>query len=220
MKEGQSISSLIDKAIEISHVEEDRDYIGASSIGHACARAIWYAFKGAERRPLTAKQIRTFSIGRRLEELLKEQIKLLGVPLMDGLKITSCYDEDVTVFKGNVDGILQIEGQHVILEIKTAKDSSFKLFVSRGLRKWRPEYYSQVQAYMGMKNIKTAYVLAINKDTSELHDEYVKFDDLFYHELRAKAKMIAEAENPPERINKSPLFYICSMCNYKEICHG
>jgi hypothetical protein len=220
MLQGQSISSLIDKAVERTHVEEERNYIGASSIGHTCARAIWYAFKGTERKPLTAKQIRTFEIGKRLELMIKEEIKLLGFKLIDELQLTTCYDDEVTVFQGSVDGILEIDGKLVILEIKTAKDSSFKLFVNKGLRKWRPEYYSQVQAYMGMKGIDTAYILAINKDTSELHDEYVQFDDFFYHELKAKAKMISKAEEPPERINKSPLYYICSMCNYKETCHA
>ncbi len=217
---GQSISKQIDSVVEKSQVEEHRQYIGSSSIGNPCSRAIWYAYKGHPRKPFTAKQIRTFEMGKILEEMIKEQVRLLGFPLNDGSNFASCYDEDVKIFQGNIDGMLEIMGRHVILEIKTAKDSSFQTFVNKGLRAWNASYYAQVQAYMGMKGVEDAYILVLNKNTGDLHDEYVQFDDLFYHELKARAKMISEAEEPPERINKSPLFYTCAMCQYKEVCHG
>ena len=220
MIEGQSLSKLIDKAVEETHVDEKREYIGSSSIGNPCARAIWYAYKGHEKKPLTAKQIRTFEMGKILEEMLKEQVRLLGFPLNDGAQFTACYDDDVKIFQGNVDGILEINGRFVILEIKTANDANFQTFVKKGLKEWSPTYYSQVQAYMGMKGVDSAYILVLNKNTAQLHDEHVKFDDIFYHELKAKAKIISESEEPPERINKNPMFYICSMCQYKEVCHG
>ena len=220
MIEGQSLSKLIDKAVEETHVDDKREYIGSSSIGNPCARAIWYAYKGHEKKPLTAKQIRTFEMGKILEEMIKEQVRLLGFPLNDGAQFTACYDDDVKIFQGNVDGILEIDGRFVILEIKTANDANFQTFVKKGLREWSPTYYSQVQAYMGMKGVDSAYILVLNKNTAQLHDEHVKFDDIFYHELKAKAKIISESEEPPERINKNPMFYICSMCQYKEVCHG
>lgn len=220
MLKGQSLSKLIDKAVEETHVDDKREYIGSSSIGNPCARAIWYAYKGHEKKPLTAKQIRTFEMGKILEEMLKEQVRLLGFPLNDGAQFTACYDDDVKIFQGNVDGILEINGRFVILEIKTANDANFQTFVKKGLKEWSPTYYSQVQAYMGMKGVDSAYILVLNKNTAQLHDEHVKFDDIFYHELKAKAKIISESEDPPERINKNPMFYICSMCQYKEVCHG
>ena len=220
MLKGQSLSKLIDKAVEETHVDEKREYIGSSSIGNPCPRAIWYAYKGHEKKPLTAKQIRTFEMGKILEEMIKEQVRLLGFPLNDGAQFTACYDDEVKVFQGNVDGMLEIDGRFVILEIKTANDANFQAFVKKGLKTWSPSYYSQVQAYMGMKGVNEAYIVVLNKNTAELHDEHVQFDDIFYHELRAKAKVISESEEPPERINKNPMFYICAMCQYKEACHG
>jgi hypothetical protein len=220
MLKGQSISKLIDEAVVKSHVDENRDYIGSSSIGNPCSRAIWYAYKGHEKKPLTAKQIRTFEMGKILEEMIKEQVRLLGFPLNDGSQFTACYDDEVKVFQGNVDGLLEINGRYVVLEIKTANDANFQAFFKKGLKAWSPSYYAQVQAYMGMKGVSEAYIVVLNKNTAELHDEHVQFDDIFYHELKAKAKIISEAEDPPERINKSPLFYVCGMCQYKEVCHG
>jgi hypothetical protein len=63
-------------------------------------------------------------------------------------------------------------------------------------------------------------MLAINKNTGEINDEYVEFNNVFYENLKYKAQYIASCEEPPERINNNPIFYLCSMCQYKETCHG
>jgi len=107
-----------------------------------------------------------------------------------------------------------------IIEVKTAKDSSFRVFQKAGLQKWYPVYYAQVQAYMGMSGVKEAYVLAINKDTSELHDEHVAFDENYYNELCMKASRIASSITAPDKINNSPFYFVCRGCQYKSICHG
>jgi hypothetical protein len=220
MIEGQSLAKLIDENLEKTYKDEHRNYIGSSSIGNPCARAIWYALKGYPKKPLTAKQIRTFEIGKILEGAIKEEIAPLGVGLLSGNSLSSYYDEDVKLFQGNVDGIININGRQIVLEIKTANDSSFQTFIKKGLKEWNPSYFSQVQAYMGMTKIEGAYILVLNKNTADLHDEYVMFDEIFYHWLKAKAQKISEAQEPPEKINKNPMFYICSMCRYKETCHA
>lgn len=219
MIEGQSLSKLMNEHLESTQKEEHRNYIGSSSIGNPCSRAIWYAFNGHPKKPLTAKQIRTFEIGKALEGMIKEEIKQV-LPFKDSESLATFYDDDVKIFQGNVDGAVLINGRMVILEIKTANDSSFQTFFKKGLKEWNPAYYSQVQSYMGMSKIESAYIVVLNKNTSELHDEYVMFDEIFYYGLKAKAQTISQAQEPPERINKSPLFYICSMCRYKETCHG
>lgn len=217
---GQSLAGLINEALVNNHYETPRDYLGASIIGHPCQRSIWYEYHGGKKKPFNARQLRTFSIGKRLEGLVMEQLRMLGIIVHDTPSTLYCQDEDNPLFQGNIDCLIEINGQLIIVEIKTAKDKSFKTFVEKGLKEWNIGYYSQVQAYMGMKKIESAYLIALNKDTSELHDEYVLYDEIFYHELRAKAIHIIEAREPPERLNKNPMFYICSMCNFKEICHG
>src|ERR1700749_1900295 len=62
--------------------------------------------------------------------------------------------------------------------------------------------------------------LLVNKDNSDISDEKVEFDHVFYKTLENKAKEISEAVTPPPRINNSPLWYKCKMCKYHGVCHG
>ena len=73
---------------------------------------------------------------------------------------------------------------------------------------------------MGMSSILNAYILVLNKDNSELSDEFVEFDEEFYKTLQSKAWMIANASVEPPRISASPLWYACKTCKFNKVCHG
>ena len=198
--------------------DEMRTYIGASSIGNPCERAIWYGLNKPESKEVDPKLKLTFLIGKQLEwmllDLLEKEINLCEPAIT--------YQEPTYhLFMGKVDAlILDKEDKPIaILEIKTANDSSFNTFKKKGVRLWYPEYYDQVQAYMGMSTIHTCYLLAINKNTSELHYEVVLFDADRYESLIAKAKRIGDSVIEPPRIHGSPNYFKCRMCFYKRICH-
>ncbi len=211
--ENGKLSKLIDKIV----YEDDapRDYIGASNIGSDCLRQIWYEYTNAPSTKVSNKTRRTWEIGRRLEDFVIDLLKLAGIEFKDYQ--VELRDPVRDYFRGHFDGLMV--SPESILEIKTAKDASFKIFVKDGCKKWSPRYYAQVQAYMGMSGIHSAYILVLNKDNSEIHDEHVDFDAHFYITLVEKARLIHEAEIPPPRINGSPLFYQCKMCRFRETCH-
>ncbi len=196
-----------------------REYIGASSIGVSCERAIWYAYQGAERLPMEPKRRRTLDIGKTLEALIINSMLHAGLDIILPNKdnaFLAVSDKKVFHFQGHMDAIWRNNG---IIEIKTAKDSSFKIFVKHGLLKWYPVYYAQIQSYMGMSGIHSGYVLAINKDTSELHDEYVEFNSVYYERLVEKAAKIIAMDTEPGRVSNSPLYFQCRLCDYKVVCH-
>ncbi len=218
------ISALIIKTIAETQPDEPRRYIGASGIGKMCARAIWYGFVGAEQQPVTPRLRTSFDIGKRLEGLILDYMEMAGLrvvrPTMENNRLFY-QDSEVPLFQGHADAVLIIPGgECAIIEIKTAKSSSFAQFKSRGLRKWNETYFAQIQSYMGMSGYKRGVLVAINKDSSEIHHEWVEYDDIYYHELRCKAAVISVCEEPPEKINRSPLFMVCNMCPYKRICHA
>jgi hypothetical protein len=122
-------------------------------------------------------------------------------------------------FQGHFDGIMTWRKKRAILEIKTAKDASFKIFVKKGLKEWNPQYYAQIQSYMGMSGIFSTYILVLNKDNSDLSDELVLFDAEFYEKLIQKAQMIYGAKVEPPRVHGSPLWYQCKMCKFNKVCH-
>ncbi len=216
------LTKIIDDYLIANPERTVRNYIGASSIGHPCERKIWYGYRGVQGLPVDPQTQRTFDVGHHLESMIIEYLELSGLNIVyDDLSALYFSDPEIPELQGHCDAIIDVSPEHsVIVEIKTARDSSFNVFVKSGLKKWYPIYYSQLQAYMGMSGIHEAYVLAINKDTSKLHDEHVIFDPIHYEEIRLKALRIIETEEPPAKINNNPCFFTCRMCNYRELCHG
>lgn len=201
-----------------THIKDGvRDYIGASSIGSDCWRQIWYEFNGYEGSQIPPKTRRTWDIGKNLEGLVYEWLISAGVDIrvMQG----DHYSEDLPFFRGHSDGIVKIDKEFHIIEIKTAKDASFKIFLKDGVKLWNSRYYAQLQSYMGLSGVNSAYILVLNKDNSEISDELVHFDKDFYETLKNKAQMIANAELPPPRINSSPIWYECKLCKFNKECH-
>ena len=215
------LSTIIDEFI---HNDNDapRDYIGASSIGEPCLRKLYYQYTGVKGEPLSNKQLRTLTIGKRLESMLLDLLEDAELDIErpqdynDNLAVS---DKEVPNFKGHLDGLWITIDKVSVLEIKTARDSSFRIFSKNGLMKWQPVYYAQVQSYMGMTGLDQAYVIALNKDTSEIHDEKVDFDPSYYGMLKTKASHIINMEKEPTKINESPLFYMCRLCKFRNVCH-
>lgn len=207
------LSKMIDKI----KYEDDapRGYIGASNIGSDCLRQIWYEYTNAPSSEVSNKIRRTWAIGHRLEDFVIELLKLAGIEFEDYQIELS--DDVLEYFRGHFDGLMV--NPEAILEIKTAKDASFKLFVKDGCKKWNARYYAQVQAYMGMSGVHSAYILVLNKDNSELSDELVTFDEDLYKKLEDKARMIANAIIEPPRISNSPLWFQCKLCKFNKVCH-
>jgi hypothetical protein len=196
-------------------VEEARDYIGASSIGSDCLRQIWYEFKGYKGANVPNKLKRTWEIGRRLELMIIDLLKQGGILFEDyQFQLSSVA---YPYFKGHFDGL--IIKPRAILEIKTAKDASFKIFIKQGCKRWNTKYYSQLQSYMGLSGVHSSYIIVLNKDNSEVFDELVLFDERYYSMLLGKAEFIYNCTEPPPRVNNSPMWFQCKMCKFKSICH-
>ncbi len=214
---------IIHDAIDFNSFPEHREYIGASSIGHPCSRSIWYGYKGYSSSAINPTLKITFEIGHRLESMLIDYMKLANLRVeRPGIENNELLlkDEEYPNFQGHCDAILHLDTDNsAVVEIKTAKNQRFTVFKEKGLRAFSETYYAQLQSYMGMAKLRHGVVLAINKDNSQLHAEWVNFDEQFYLSLRDKAKMIAEALQPPPRINSSPVFLLCNQCQYKTICH-
>lgn len=220
------LAKIVDESIVDCSNAGPRCYVGASGIGRACARAIWYDYHGVHGEPLTAQEERTMEIGRRLETMILDYFYNAGFKVdvaeksVDGLL---CVDSENPHFRGHMDGILYLsDNLPVVLEIKTAKADRFEKYIKEegGVKAWSPIYFAQLQAYMGMRGLKDALFCIINKNNSDWRMEWVKYDDIFYHELKTKALRIVEMQEPPEKINNSPFYYACRMCKYKKICHS
>lgn len=199
--------------------ESARNYIGASIIGSDCLRQIWYELNETVAEEVSAKTRRTWAIGKRLEGLVLDWLTEAGIEV-----IRVWYDlqsKRIPVFRGHLDAVwIDKNGDaKAIIEVKTAKDASYKIFITKGVKVWNPQYYAQVQSYMGMSDINRAYIIVLNKDNSLISDELVKFDMGFYEKLEQKAQMISTAVIEPPKIHSSPLYFKCKMCKFNKVCH-
>lgn len=213
---------IINEVIQNKAPDEARRYIGASSIGRACNREIWYSFNGVIGTSFDPDLKRTFEVGKRLETMLLDYIDMTDIVIERPNKVNKylfVQDAEAPIFQGHMDAIIYTDTA-CVLEIKTAKSSSFQKFVNHGLKQWSPSYYAQMQAYMGMGGYLDAVILVMNKDNSDLHHEWISFDEIMYHELRLRALAISSIGEPPERINKNPVYFVCNRCQFKSICHG
>lgn len=213
-----SLVELLNSSLERREPEEPRTYIGASAIGKECLRQIWYSYKGYPAELRLAKQQRTLNIGKTLEDMIIDDLKAAGVFVISRGQFYQ--DDEVHQLQGHVDGVIVLsEHERAILEIKTAKDDEFKKFVKLGLRGWNESYYSQIQCYMGMSGIHEGVLLAINKDTSDLHEQWINHDIYFYDDLKNRARIIAGSEQLPPRIASSAFDWRCKMCSYNKECY-
>lgn len=208
---------IIKRLEQVTRNETPRKYIGASGIGHPCVRKIWYEYHKPEKaeKPI-ARSERNLMLGHKIEELVIQLFKMAGIEVLRPDQ--KFCDSELEYLQGHVDGILPHE--NMVLEIKSCKDSSFKLFKKKGLKEWWGAYYPQVQCYLAFTNLPRALVIAFNKDNAELHSEIVNFDPECYQNIRNKAKSIYAATSEPPRLSENPAWFQCGMCKFKKYCHN
>jgi len=212
------LSTLIDNKKPL--MQPPRLYIGASNIGSSCMRQIWYGYRGEkEEFPLSRHQ-RNMDIGTKFEGMVLDWLSEAGVEVVRP-DATNNYlafvDNEQPYFRGHADALLP--GLNALVDIKVIKSSSYNEFVRKGLKAWSQLYHAQLQAYMGMSGLPYAYLLALNKDSGELHDEKVKFNAEYYDALKIRAKLVHTAPNAPPRVSGNPAWYVCKMCRFRGVCH-
>ena len=217
------LTKIIIDSIAKQSREGTRKYIGASLIGRPCDRSIWYDYNGYKGVDYPVNIKIAFDIGHRLEEMLIMYLRRAGFRIespTEENQLLFCQDKDVPIFQGHCDGVLWLDGKpYSIIEFKTAKHSGFQRFITKGLNEWSSGYYAQLQSYMGMRGLSRGAIIVLDKDNGSIHHEWVEFDEIYYHGLMKKALHISTANEPPPKINKSPLYFLCGQCKFKNICH-
>lgn len=208
---------LTTKINEYQYPQKKRSHLGASLIGQKCTRRIWYSYFHPDKQEVDPRLQRTFEIGHRLEVMLFDI--LADMFHVEHGTLLKC--QDIPELQGTPDVILTHRKRPYIIDIKTCNSSSFSAFLSRGLINWNAGYFAQLQAYMGMHGeAKKAAILAINKDTSAVHHEWIDFNEVEYSLIKLRAKEVLGFKQPPPRLSDSPMFYLCKMCSFYKECHG
>ena len=224
--ETSKIPSLIYEEYE-KHRDYPRAHLGASLIGHKCARFLWLSFHWALPWDMhSGRVLRLFERGQREEEVIVRNLRAIGVEIHH-----TCLDRDGQVrvdfgnhVAGSVDGIIEKgvpeapKARH-IAEFKTHSLKSFRDLQKNGVRESKWMHWCQMQVYMLGTGIDRALYVAVCKDNDEMYAERVRFDVEWAQRIVDRAHRIVSSEEIPPRISKDPSWFECKMCPAHEFCH-
>jgi hypothetical protein len=200
-------------------VGKERDYIGASEIGHKCTRYLWLRFhRYFTSPPFPARMLRLFQRGNDEEIKFQNMLAAIGFQVLD-----NCWDQtgfSLGFFKGHSDGVLLLDDHRFVAEYKTHSKKWFDTLQVGTLSQTFPKHYAQAQTYMHNFKASHAVYLAVCKDDDRLFCDVIEYNEKDYLTYQAKAEYIATSDKPPERIASKPTAFDCKFCDAHAVCWG
>jgi len=204
-----------------------RPHLGASLIGHPCARHLWLTFRWAAPQVWSGRMLRLFDRGQREEAVIVAELRGIGAevsecqPNGDQWRVSACGGH----FGGSMDGIARkLPGGSVhnweVLEFKTHNAKSFREVAEKGVEKAKYQHWAQMQTYMALTGMTRANYIAVCKDDDQLYHERVHADPDAGKKIVERAAGIVYAAEPPPRISDKPDWHQCKMCHHAGQCHG
>lgn len=224
------MTDIAEKIIQwhASKPQENRAHLGASLVGKACSRQIWYSYRWVKKPVFDGRMLRLFQTGHLAEERMITELKALAGRNgqvhsvgSDGKQFS--FSEFGGHFSGSCDGVASnlpgIDGW-CLLEFKTHSAKSFEWLEKNKVQVAKPEHYAQMQLYMGEMELPRALYLAVNKNTDALYSEIVEYSPAEFEKLRDKALRIIKSESPPPKLRDTIEGFDCEYCDYQAMCHG
>lgn len=205
-------------------VEERRPYIGASVIGTECTRKLWLAFRWCFQEEFPGRILRLFNRGHREEPVFIKELEAIGC------QVEGTQHEEVAHnghFKMHCDGVVKglIEAPETwhVIDFKTMGEKSFKRFTAcktaEEFYEEFPEYYGQLQVEMELMKLDRAALLAVNKNTDDLHLLRMKRDAQAGKYFLERAGEVISAQ-APEACERNASDFRCRFCAAHPLCFG
>lgn len=241
----------IDESMQTVAMErEQRDYLGGSRLGVECNRALAYEYTHTPKDPdrnFKGRTLRIFALGNVIEDLMAQWIKDAGFTLLTeragGGQFGFGTGRDPVTneprIKGHLDGVitagpsglvgLPVVGKDqfpmaypCLWECKSMNNKNFAKTLKEGVERSKPEYYAQMQVYMGYMDLTEhpALFTVLNKDTSEIYAELVPFNSAACQTASDKGVAVIRASFPEEfpRIGRDATDFKCKWCDYHDRC--
>lgn len=210
--------------------EGERTYLGMSTLGTECDRALWYAFRWASPpEQFDGRKLRLFMTGHREEARMIDDLRMAGIEVLDRDPLTGGQWALSALgghFRGHMDGkatrFPEAPVVEHLTEFKTHNAKSFKSLLKDGVEKAKPGHFSQMQLYMHFGGLMRAFYLAHCKDDDALYAERISYDPVAAAQLVARAERIIGAARPLQKLHDNPASkaaFACGWCPAKAICH-
>ena len=197
-------------------------YIGPSSAGITCDRALWYSFRWVSFPKHEGRIIRLFRRGTMEEETARQDLEAIGCVLIYTGKnqITLPLAPHVIGHPdGFVDNLPAAPKTRHVWECKTHNKKSFDLLEKEGVKKSKPGHWVQMNLYMHGTHLTRSLYYAVCKDDDRIYTERVEYSKKEAEEALARLSHIIFSDYAPARISDNPAWYECKMCGWFGICH-
>lgn len=216
-------------------LQPERHYVGASSVGGECERAIQFQYAGAPKeREFKTETLRKFAFGHMTEEWCRFEFIDAGFQLVQRHPLTLkpyTFTQLDGRFAGTPDGVflggppaLADLGWPRLWEHKGVGSKSYKAIEREGLKKSKPTYYGQTNtymAYLGLADHPAIFTVS-NLDTGEQMHLEIAFDGENAQAMTDRAGRIvaatANSELLPRPFAAADHFVCRSMCDFPERC--
>ncbi len=203
------LKKLIKFYYENSQEFERQPHLYVTDIAR-CPRAVYFSFKTDERIPFDDVMSRVFDRGSETHKNLLSVLYELGV-----LEDSEVRIPENNLVSGRVDGILKIDNERYLLEIKTIKDFGFQKLIEQGPIK---AHIDQIQLYLYFLKLKKGFLLYENKDNQILKEYSVSLSLPYAEKLIFKLKrlkFLIDNDILPEKTKET---WQCKNCPFREIC--
>lgn len=204
------LRELIDKFYLDRQKDREQHHFYITDAGK-CPRAIFFKFKKVPREEMEARVLRMFDHGDYIHRLILNTLFSLGIVRSSEISIPP-----QEIISGRADAIITLNNDIYIIDIK-----SMNSMVFRSLTQPKEENIDQIQLYLHFFKISKGILLYVNKDTQELKEFLVQYDEIRSQALLAdlsNLKVKIDSDVIPQRIPGYPNEWQCQYCQFKEIC--
>lgn len=190
------------------------------SESNKCARALFFEYKGYPREEIGKSTFRKFVVGNLIHRNIMRELLSLS---SDDLHVIS---SEINIppndlITGRADVIVSLNNELHVVDIKSINDYAFKL-LKDGSREPDEGYVKQLNLYMHFFGIKKGFLLFDNKNTQELLEVPVPYNEALALECIERFKRIKEMIDK-NIMPKKPQFseddkWKCDYCAYKNEC--
>lgn len=223
------ISDDVNTFCETYYEQGHRNHLGASGLGEACWRKLWYSFRWVKEEKFDGRMMRLFNVGHSAEPRFVAYLRGIGFDVKE-------FDEDGKQFRisgamghygGSLDGMCKAPARYQLsediilsLSFKTNNTGSGYEKVSKeALSKSKPMHWAQECQYGYKTGIRYCIYMIENKNDSDITFKVIELDWNYGAQLEKKANEIIFSKEPPPRISENPTIFDCKYCHLTDICH-
>lgn len=206
------LKELIDKFYTDRQKDKEQHHFYITDAGK-CSRQIFFKFKNVPREEMEARVLRMFDHGDSIHQLIMRPL----FSIKEVRVVASEVDIPPTeLIRGRADAIISDGKELYVLDIKSMNSMVFKNLVEP-----KEENIDQIQLYLHFFKVPKGILLYINKDTQELKEFLVHYDEERVKSLLrdlSNLKVKIDSDIVPSRIAGWPNDWQCQYCQFKEIC--